>query len=371
MTTCKDIVQPDQHRDTIRLLVVDASRCLGTQVKRLIESDPDIVVIGTVFTLPTALAFVRQFSPDVVVFGVENAQPENLHFLTNLANLPSTRLVAVSPAASRDVTLRSRTLSNGAVDYAVLPGRFTRKHSGSNAQRFIQCLRGAAKSKFSQISGTASQITRTTVSTLTLRQWREQLRNAGSIDKSVSSIVAIGASTGGPLTLQQIFRTLTLKHSVAVIAQHMPVHFVAKFAKRLDLSGRVPVSVAQDGAELCPGHCYVAPGNRHLRVLREGSTLVSALDDAPKVCGHRPSVDVLFDSVARVAGQRGIGVILTGMGEDGASGLLNLKQAGGITVAQDEASSSVWGMPGSALRAGATDTALSPEEIAHAISEIA
>ena len=172
------------------------------------------------------------------------------------------------------------------------------------------------------------------------------------------SLVAIGASTGGTEAIHEVLRTMPKDSPAIVITQHIPENFSLTFARRMDEISEMTVTEAEDGEQIKPGHAYIAPGNRHLRVMKQGNNLYCKVMDGPPVNRHRPSVDVLFNSVAESVGSGAVGVILTGMGKDGARGLLAIKSAGGVTIAQDEKTSVVWGMPGAAVGLECVDEVL-------------
>jgi two-component system chemotaxis response regulator CheB len=181
--------------------------------------------------------------------------------------------------------------------------------------------------------------------------------------KTTESIIAIGASTGGTEAIKEVLMRMPLTCPGIVIAQHIPQAFSGPFARRMDSLAAIDVAEAGDGQLVLPGHAYIAPGDRHLMLVRDGARYVCRLSDGPPVNRHRPSVDVLFRSVAANAGQNAVGVILTGMGDDGARGLKEMHEAGSPTIAQDERTSVVWGMPGQAVKLGGVDKILPLESI--------
>jgi two-component system chemotaxis response regulator CheB len=260
-------------------------------------------------------------------------------------------LVSTLTQAGADVALRGLEL--GAVDYCAKPLLDIRQGMMARGQELVGKVKAAAHARLRSARPAAAA---------------PRLRDV--VDHRLSSegrIVAIGASTGGVEALQELLAALPATAPGVLVTQHMPAGFTAAFARRMDARCAMTVTEATDGARVMPGHVFIANGDRHLQLARSGARLVCRLTDGPPVSGHRPSVDVLFQSVAAAAGGAAVGVILTGMGRDGADGLLAMRNAGARTLGQDEASCLIYGMPKAAMQAGAVERELPLSRMAQAI----
>lgn len=322
----------------IRVLIVDDSALIRSLLRELISDAGDMLVVGAAADPHVAREMIKRHHPDVVTLDVEMPRMNGLEFLEKLMRLRPTRVLMISTMtqAGSEVTLRALQL--GAVDFMAKP------------QLGIEDgLRQAATLLQSKIRTTAAARVRALAPARSHRVL--ELFNAPMA--STERLFVLGASTGGTEAIARILMQLPPDAPATIITQHMPPLFTASFAKRLDRDCRVTVKEAEDGERALPGHAYIAPGDRHLRVCRTGSNYVLRLSDELPVNRHRPSIDVLFSSAAQVAGESAAGVILTGMGSDGAAGLLAMRRAGSFTIAQDEASSVIFGMPKAAIECDA------------------
>ncbi len=340
---------------TIKVLIVDDSLLMRGMLSNVLGADPEIEVVGTAADPFDAREKIKSLNPDVLTLDVEMPRMDGLEFLRKIMALRPMPVVMVSSltVSGSDVTVAA--LEIGAVDVAAKPGQDTQAMADL-ARDLPEKVKMAAKVK--------------------VRGRPSGAQNPGTLAMPTGgagrdTVIAMGASTGGVETLLQILRRLPDNAPCVMITQHMPPVFTTGFARRLDAACAATVREAQDFAPVRPGHVYVAPGDQHMELARDASGLVCRLRGGGKVSGHKPSVDVLFSSVARVVGAKSVGVILTGMGRDGADGLLAMRRAGAATLGQDEASCLVYGMPRAAKGAGAVEREVSAERMATAMLEAA
>lgn len=348
----------------INVLVIDDSALVRKMLTEILESDKDISVIGTAQDPLIARDKIKKLNPDVLTLDVEMPKMDGITFLRNLMRLRPMPVVMVSSLtqAGADVTLQA--LEIGAVDFVSKPVADLAHQLENYRDELVDKIRVAAGAR-------VRSYTEPPVNNLTV----EEKHNADVIlSKSgrqhfttTESIVAIGASTGGTEAIKEVLIQLPVTTPGTVITQHIPGSFSGAFAARLNSLSAMNVCEAVDGQQILPGHAYVAPGDQHLMVVGNGARYHCKLSDGPAVNRHKPSVDVLFRSVAQSAGPNALGIILTGMGDDGARGMKELQEAGATTIAQDEASSVVWGMPGSAVKLEAADIVLPLHGIADKI----
>lgn len=350
----------------IRVLIVDDSALMRQLLGDLLSGEDDIEVIGVATDPLVARSMIKAHDPDVLTLDVEMPRMDGLAFLEKLMTLRPMPVVMVSSLtqAGADATLRALEL--GAVDYVAKPQLDLRQGLTALREELLEKVRGAARAR-------VRPLRRETEAGAAPRGPKESAapaagggvtESSGGGYRSTEAIVAVGASTGGVEALRELICALPPDAPALVVTQHMPERFTTTFANRLNGLAAMTVREAPDGARILPGHVYIAPGNRHLEVARSGADYVCQLHDGPLVSGHRPSVDVLFHSVARSAGVRAIGVILTGMGRDGAEGLLRMRQTGAITIGESESTCVVYGMPKAALEAGAVVVELPLPKIA-------
>ena len=331
----------------IRVLVVDDSAVVRQAMRTLLDAAPDIEVLATANDPFQAAERLRREVPDVITLDVEMPRMDGLTFLRRLmAQRPLPVIVCSSLVGDGTQTLLE-ALEAGAVDIIQKPALGTRRFLDESAVRIQDAVRAAARAR--------------------IGRWRPDppARPAGphpvppapprrgAMAKTTQTVLAVGASTGGTEALRFLLEAMPPAAPPLVIVQHMPEQFTRAFAERLDATARITVREARDGDTLLDGQALIAPGNRHTTLARSGATYRVEVRDGPFVSRHRPSVDVLFRSVARVGGANAVGVIMTGMGSDGAAGLLEMREAGAHTIGQDENSCIVYGMPREAQRCGA------------------
>ncbi|MCC6949330.1 MAG: chemotaxis response regulator protein-glutamate methylesterase [Bradyrhizobiaceae bacterium] len=335
----------------VRVLIVDDSALIRNLLTAVLSEDPAIEVVGTASDPFIARDRIKALNPDVITLDVEMPKMDGVTFLRKIMSLRPTPVVMVSTLTQSGADVTLEALEIGAVDFVAKPTTNIANAMSELAAELQAKIKAAARTK--------------------VRAHRTEARRSKParlrIMNPSAKIVAIGASTGGVEALKAVLMDFVPDGPPILIAQHMPDRFTAAFARRLDRECPMRVFEAENGQRVEPGSVYIAPGRAHLKLARDGTHFVCRLTDEPPVSGHRPSVDVLFRSAARTAGPRVIGVILTGMGKDGAEGLLELRNARGITLGQDEATSLVYGMPRVAFERGAVMRQIPLHEMADAI----
>ncbi|MDH5300968.1 MAG: chemotaxis response regulator protein-glutamate methylesterase [Gammaproteobacteria bacterium] len=341
----------------IRVLIVDDSALVRQVLTQVLQSDSDIEVVGTASDPFIARDKIKQLKPDVLTLDVEMPRMDGITFLRNLMRLHPMPVVMISSLTEKGAQITLDALEIGAVDFMAKPKEDLKSQMQEYSATIIEKVKMAAKAKVRvrvDEAGTAkpagTAVPPKLESDAILAKTAPPPR---SID--LGELIAIGASTGGTEAVRDVLTLLPPDLPGIVITQHIPEAFSGPFAARLDRSCALRVKEAQHGDEILPGHAYVAPGSHHLLVERKGKRYFCVLNDGPRVNRHKPSVDVLFRSVCQAAGAKAVGVILTGMGDDGARGLKEMRDAGSFTIAQDENTSVVWGMPGEAVKLGAAE----------------
>lgn len=333
----------------VRVLVVDDSALIRQLMTELLGADPGIVVVGTAADPYIAREKIKRLAPDVLTLDVEMPRMDGLTFLRNLMRLRPMPVVMVSTLTEAGARVTLDALELGAVDFITKPRLDVARGMADYAALLVEKVRHAALARVTRIAAAPAGPD-----------------HDGPIGyRTTDRLLAIGASVGGTEAIREVLSRMPADAPATVIAQHIPAAFSGPFAARLDRHSRMTVVEAQHDQPLLVGHAYVAPGGRHLRVVRDGARWHCRLGDDEPVRRHRPSVDVLFESVAAHAGRNASAALLTGMGDDGARGLLALRRAGAGTIAQDEATCVVWGMPGAAVALGAADEVLPLSQIAH------
>ena len=326
----------------IKVLICDDSALIRSVMSEIIRAQPDMEVVGVAPDPLVARELIKQTNPDVLTLDVEMPKMDGLDFLEKLMRLRPMPVVMVSSLTERGSEITLRALELGAVDFVTKPKLSIQSGMREYAELIADKIRGAAKARVKprQLAPAGAQ-------------------GDGSLPlvknplTSSEKLIIIGASTGGTEAIKDFLVQMPSDCPGILITQHMPEGFTRSFAKRLDGLCKIAVREAEEGERILPGHAFIAPGHSHLLLARSGANYVTKLDQGPPVNRHRPSVDVLFDSAAQCAGKNAVGVILTGMGKDGAQGMLEMKKAGAYNFAQDEASCVVFGMPREAIAVGA------------------
>ncbi|MDD5212768.1 MAG: chemotaxis response regulator protein-glutamate methylesterase [Sulfuricurvum sp.] len=337
----------------IKVLIVDDSATARAVLTDILSSDPTIVVVGTAADAYIARDKIVELKPDVVCLDVEMPRMDGITFLKKLMHYMPVPVVMVSSLTQSGAKTTLDALEAGAVDFVAKPHSNIYDVKDEMRKELLEKVKSAAKAKVFQ------RVIRT----------KEQA-NTTSLAETTNKIVAIGASTGGTEALKDLLMALPRNAPGTVVVQHMPANFTGAFAERLNSICAMEVREAQNGDSIVPGVVLIAPGDYHMVVRRSGAFYYVEIGSGDKVSGHRPSADVLLNSVSKIAGANAIGVILTGMGGDGARGLLAMRNAGAHTIGQDEASCVVYGMPKVAYELGAVEKQLPLSKIPQGILDV-
>lgn len=360
-----------QQMKKIRVLIVDDSALVRQVLTSIFAQTPDIEVVGSAPDPYIAREKIKQFNPDVLTLDVEMPRMDGVTFLGNLMRLRPMPVVMVSSltVAGAEVTLRA--LEYGAVDFVAKPKLDIAEGLAEYAEEIVAKVRTAAGARVRPLE---RRVLRAPAGDPMERLSADAVLSRKPAPRPIPAafpIIAIGASTGGTEAIKEVLAELPSDLPAAiVVSQHIPAAFSQSFARRVDGITALRVSQADDGQTLLPGHVYIAPGDRHLLVERSGSRYQCRLNDGAPVNRHKPSVDVMLRALVQSAGGNSIGVILTGMGSDGAEGMGELRAAGGTVIAQDEKSSVVWGMPGEVVKRGFADEVLALARIGARLEEI-
>ncbi|MDP2560152.1 chemotaxis response regulator protein-glutamate methylesterase [Psychrobium sp. 1_MG-2023] len=322
----------------IRVLIVDDSKLVREILKEILNQFPDIDVIGAACDAYEARELIKALNPDVITLDVEMPKMDGITFLKNVMRLRPMPVVMLSTLTTKGADVTFEALEVGAVDFIAKPK--SEKMMG-NVDNFSHML-------YEKIIGAAS----VDIRALKKRHVESQSVAYRGLDAN-NTIIALGASTGGTEALREVLKQLPINSPPVVVTQHIPESFSLRFAKRLNEHCKMAVKEAADGDVLKAGNVYVAPGNRHLCIDLVRGQYLCRLDDSPAMNRHKPSVDMMFNSLAVISGTKIYSGLLTGMGADGAKGMLALKQNGAYTLIQDKASSMIWGMPGAAFKLNA------------------
>ncbi len=338
----------------IKVMCVDDSALMRQLMTEIINSHPDMEMVATAPDPLAARDLIKQYNPQVLTLDVEMPRMDGLDFLEKLMRLRPMPVVMVSSLTGKGSEVTLRALELGAVDFVTKPQLGIREGMLAYSQMIADKVRAAARAKLHVRTSDAPPV----------------MLKAGPLLSS-EKLIAIGASTGGTEAIRHVLQPLPATSPALLITQHMPPGFTRSFAERLNKLCQITVKEAEDGERILPGHAYIAPGAMHMELTRSGANYQVKITDAPPVNRHKPSVDVLFNSVAQFAGRNAVGVILTGMGNDGAAGLKAMHQAGAWTIAQDEASCVVFGMPREAIACGGASEVVALHQISqHMLAKI-
>jgi two-component system chemotaxis response regulator CheB len=336
-----------------KVLIVDDSALMRQLLTQIINSDPELEVIGTAGDPYMAREKIKALNPDVLTLDIEMPRMDGLTFLEKLMRGHPMPVIMISSLTDKGADTTLRALSLGAIDYVSKPKIDVSNGTVEQAHEIISKVKAAARAKVRRPSITTQAPVASTAKAYHF--------------SATHKVVAIGASTGGTEALKELLSPLPADFPGIVIVQHMPEAFTHQFAERLDSLCKIRVKEAQDGDHLLPGHALLAPGGHHMTVVRRGMEYAVHVYRGERVNRHIPSVDVLFSSCARNMGKNALGVLLTGMGADGAKGMLEMKQAAAFNIAQDESTCVVFGMPREAILLNAVDQVLPLGQIPNAL----
>jgi two-component system, chemotaxis family, protein-glutamate methylesterase/glutaminase len=343
----------------IKVLIVDDSAVVRQSLEEVLSSDPVIEVIGTARDPYQAVERIREQTPDVITLDVEMPRMDGITFLKKIMSQHPIPVVICSSLAGSQSDTALKALEYGAVEIIEKPRMGVKQFLEESKVVICDTVKAACMAHTKKITPTHYEV----APKLTADAVLEKPTSRAMI-QTTDKIVVVGASTGGTEALKTFLEALPLDTPGIVIVQHMPEHFTAAFSRRLDSTCRISVKEAENDDTVVRGRALIAPGNRHTLLKRSGARYYVEVKEGPLVCRHRPSVDVLFRSAARYAGRNAVGVIMTGMGDDGARGMRELKDAGAFNIAQDEESCVVFGMPKEAIKLGSVDRTLSLQAIA-------
>ncbi len=340
----------------IRVLVVDDSALVRSLLSEIINREPDMSCVGAASDPLVAREMIRQLAPDVITLDVEMPRMDGIDFLGKLMRLRPMPVLMVSTLTERGAEVTLRALELGAVDFVAKPRIGVADGLRQLGEDICAKLRTAAQAQVRRLPSPAASTPQ-----------RPAAPGLGRL--STEKIVFIGASTGGTEATRELLMGLPADAPAVVITQHMPPGFTRSYAARLDSLCRIRIKEAADGDRILPGHGYIAPGGLHLTVERSGANYLARVRDGDPINRHKPSVEALFESAARVVGPNALGVMLTGMGADGAKAMKAMRDAGSYNICQDEASCVVFGMPREAIAQGAAHEVLPLQRIAPALLE--
>jgi two-component system chemotaxis response regulator CheB len=350
----------------IGVLIVDDSAVVRTTLSKILGEAPDIEVIGTAADPFIAAARMRERRPDVITLDIEMPRMDGLTFMRKIMTQHPIPIVICSALASEGAQAYLQATELGAVEIVAKPKVGTKQFLEESSVRIVDAVRAAASARLDRLG-------------LDLRRPVEPRRTADAVIargtrttlRTTDRVIAVGASTGGTEAIRTLLCDLPADCPGLMIVQHMPPVFTTHFAERLNSLAAIEVKEAADGDAILSGRALIAPGDQHMLLARSGTRYYARIVDGPLVSRHRPSVDVLFRSVAESAGPNAVGVLMTGMGDDGAAGLLEMREAGARTIAQDESTSVVFGMPAVGIEIGAAEEVLPLPKIARRAASLA
>jgi two-component system chemotaxis response regulator CheB len=352
----------------IKVLIIDDSALVRYTLSDILSKDKDFEMIGTASDPYIAAQKINETLPDVITLDIEMPRMDGLTFLRKLMSQHPIPVVIVSTLTEKGSETALKALEFGAIDVIAKPKINTKAKLHEGADEFCEKIKNAATANIKRRPST-ELTNKNNVAPKYSADVILQAQTTEHIFKTTDKIIAVGASTGGTEAIKVFLQDMPVNCPGIIIVQHMPEMFTSQFAKRLNTICDVSVKEAENGDYIIPGHVLIAPGSKHMLLKRNGAKYYVEVKDGPLVNRHRPSVDVMFRSVSRYAGPNAIGVILTGMGDDGAKGLLEMKDSGSATIAQDEQSCIVFGMPKEAIRLNAADQIIPLNKIANYITQ--
>jgi two-component system chemotaxis response regulator CheB len=346
----------------IKVLIVDDSAVVRQTLAEILSSDPQIEVIATAADPFIAAERIRNELPDVITLDVEMPRMDGITFLQKIMSQHPIPVVMCSSLTEERSETALKALECGAVEIIQKPRLGVKQFLEESKMLICDVVKAASLARLRPIRSSLRKVAPKLTADAVLAK-----PTSKAMIRTTDKVVVVGASTGGTEALRVFLEDMPLDSPGIVIVQHMPENFTRSFAARLDTLCRISVKEAENNDTVIPGRALIAPGNRHMLLKRSGARYFVELKDGPLVSRHRPSVDVLFRSAARYSGKNAVGVIMTGMGDDGAKGMLEMKEAGAVTIAQDEATCIVFGMPKEAIKLGGVDKILALEDIAPAV----
>jgi two-component system, chemotaxis family, protein-glutamate methylesterase/glutaminase len=354
-------------KSKFKVLIVDDSAVVRQNLTEIINSDPELEVMGTASDPFVAAKKIKHEVPDVITLDIEMPRMDGLTFLRKIMNQHPMPVVVISSLTGQGTETGFKALEYGAVEIITKPSLSTKEFIQESKIRICEAIKGAANAKIKRKTVKKEmEVTPKYSADVILPPVQNH-----SMIKTTEIVVAVGASTGGTEAITVFLQALPVDAPGIVIVQHMPELFTTSFANRLNEICKISVKEAKNGDSILKGQALIAPGNFHTIVKRSGARYFIEVKQGPFVNRHRPSVDVLFRSTAKYAGANSIGILMTGMGDDGAKGLLEMKQAGAKTIAQDEETSIVFGMPKEAIKLNAADKVLPLDRISTHLLKIA
>jgi two-component system, chemotaxis family, protein-glutamate methylesterase/glutaminase len=339
----------------IKVCIVDDSALVRQVITGVVQSDSSLELIFTAVDPVFATEKMKSNWPDVIILDVEMPRMDGISFLKKIMQEKPTPVIICSTLTEKNSPTFYRALENGAVEIITKPTMGIKDFMNEISDSFLKSIHSAANSDMKKLKANLNELGER----VEIKKDKIQRNDIETTDK----LIAIGTSTGGTIALESILTKLEINSPGILIVQHMPEKFTESFAKRLNTVCKIEVKEAAHGERILNGMAYIAPGNKHMQVKRQGAQYFIDISDGPLVSRHRPSVDVLFRSVAKNVGQNAVGIIMTGMGDDGASGLKEIKDSNGFTVAQSEESCVVFGMPKEAIKKNAVNKILHLNEI--------
>jgi two-component system chemotaxis response regulator CheB len=351
----------------VSVLIIDDSAVVRKTLEKIFLSDPEIEVIGSAADPFIAAKKISERVPDVITLDIEMPKMDGLTFLQKIMSQHPIPVVVISTLVGNGSETANKAKAFGALEVLEKPKVNTKELLEESKAKYCRIIKEKAKVKIQRIKVKPPSPIRSLVK---LSENSRDNQRERRVTNTTQQVIAIGASTGGTEAIKKFLIDLPLDCPGIVIVQHMPELFTKQFADRLNSDCRITVKEAKNGDAVLNGHALIAPGNHHMYLRKNGTRYYVEVKDGPAVNRHKPSVDVLFKSVSKYAGKNGGGILLTGMGSDGSKGLLEMKESGAKTIAQDEASSIVFGMPKSAIELGAADYVLPLDKIANKMLKI-
>jgi two-component system chemotaxis response regulator CheB len=353
----------------IRVVVVDDSALVRSLLTEIINKQPDMECVGAANDPLVAREMIRELNPDVITLDVEMPRMDGLDFLSRLMRLRPMPVVMVSTLTEKGAEITMRALEMGAIDFVAKPRIGVATALKDLSSEIVDKIRTASVAHVSRHAHAPPVAIKKSALGPDSSAPSAPAKSVSFNRLSTEKVICIGASTGGTEAIREVLVPLPADSPAIVITQHMPPGFTTSFAARLDSLCKISVKEASHGERILPGHAYIAPGGKQFRIDRSGSNYVAVVEDTEPVNRHKPSVEVLFRSAAKVLGPNALGVMLTGMGGDGAQAMKEMRDAGSYNICQDEASCVVFGMPRMAIQAGAANEVLPLKHIAQTLME--